>query len=411
MRITDPISKFLAIPGFSVVNVERMGQSEIWIELDSLSSRHRCPLCRGPGTRYDCVYRRIQDLPFGPTLVFLLVPVTRILCARCGVHQVRLSWTAPGARRTRRLDHMIYLMTEETTVSYAAALNSLSWDTVHRIEVRFARERLRGRFRGPYRKIGIDEVSYGKRHRYLTIVTDLERRRVIWIGKNRREETLEKFVRWLGPMRSKVKFVVLDMHQPYINIIRRRMPRATIVFDRFHLMKLLTGAVDEVRRRVQSALPPADRKILKNKRYVLLANRDDLSPAKEIALRELLEVNWELSTTYLLKEDFRALFDTHHLEVAERRFRAWAKRVRESKVPELKAFAKTLRRHWKGVMAYFRSGRLSNGLAESFNNVIATIRKKGYGYRNLDNLFMKIHREVGEIGSELQRVLQKRIAL
>lgn len=410
MRLYDPMSLFLAIPGFSVVWVERVDPSEVWIELEWLSTRPRCPLCGIRGRIYDRKYRRVQEPSFGEMLVYLLVPIHRIVCEDCGVHQVRLPWLAPAGHRTRRLDRTIYLLTEEMSIDFVASLYDLSWDTVHRIEVRYARQRLRGRFRGPYRKIGIDEVSYAKRHRYLTIVTDLERRRVIWMGEGRREATLEKFIRWLGPMRGKVKFVVLDMHQPYINVIRRRMRRAGIVYDRFHLMKLMTGALDEVRRRVQNSLPRKDRKVLKKKRYVLLANREDLSPKKEVSLRELLAANWEIATTYLLKEDFRAQFETDDAEAAARGLRAWTRRVRESKIPELRDFVKTLRRHWKGVLTYFKSGRLANGLAESFNNVIATIRKKGYGYRNLDNLYMKIHREVGEIGSELVRVISRRVA-
>ncbi|MBI5365650.1 MAG: ISL3 family transposase [Planctomycetes bacterium] len=407
MRDRNPISELLAIPGYRALEVEKPWIEVLWIRLESLSSRPACPGCRKRCPIYDRVERRIRDIPHGTWSVELIVPVPRVNCPSCGVLQVRLAWVGPRGRRTRRFEAWIYLLTEGLPTNTAGDLADLAWGTVHDIEARYSASRLRGRFRGPYPLLGVDEVSYAKGHQYVTIVTDLRRRRVIWVGKDRRKESLAKFFRWLGPLSRKIRYFVTDMHEPFIQAIREST-RATIVFDRFHIMKLLSGAIDAIRRRVQSALPPDQRKVVKNSRYLLLANRDKLTKKREVRLAELLAANTDITAAYLLKEDFRELYQAETLEEARRLFREWMDRVRESRIPELARFVKTLKNHWRGVMAYFSSRRLSNGLAECFNNIIRTIQKRGYGYRNMRNLVLKIYRVVGEIPSEIEALVIRR---
>ncbi|HLC28033.1 MAG TPA: transposase, partial [Dehalococcoidia bacterium] len=159
---------------------------------------------------------------------------------------------------------------------------------------------------------------------------------------------------------------------------------ATIVYDQFHLIKHLNGALDDLRRRIQRELPADERKVLKNKRYVLLKAREDLTPRQRVALAELKRANEPLSTAYLLKEDFREIYQAQNVGEARQGFADWIRHVRAAAIPEMLGFLKTLRRHFNGVLAFFRYGhRVTNGLAEGFNNVIGTLKKIAYGFRDL----------------------------
>jgi transposase len=190
--------------------------------------------------------------------------------------------------------------------------------------------------------------------------------------------------------------VVIDMHDPYRQAIAETIPHARIVYDRFHLVKLLNKSLDDLRRRLQRDLPPEDRKVLKNKRYVLLKPNEKLTTKQQVALAELQRVNEPLSTAYVLKEDFREIYQSRRVSEARTAFAHWIRRVRASGIPELQDFVKTLRRHFTGVLAFFRYGhRLTNGLSEGFNNVIGTIKKVAYGFRDLVYFRLKILRHCG----------------
>jgi transposase len=185
----------------------------------------------------------------------------------------------------------------------------VDWQTVKDAEVRHIRGLLRKRDLRGIRELGIDEVAEATGHRYLTLVTDLARHRVIWVGEGRSRGTLKAFFRWFGAERTRcVRRFVIDMHDPYELEIRAQCRRARIIYDHFHLSKLLHKALDTLRRRLQAQLPPAGRRHLKGKRYLLLRARERLTSTQRVRLRELLRLNQPLNAAYILKEDFRAVF-------------------------------------------------------------------------------------------------------
>ena len=395
----EDISWLLGIPNHQVIGVELMEEGEALVVLERRPRVLKCPKCGRRCNCYDTVLRLIRDMPIWGQSTTLAVPWPRAECESCGILSIRYRWVGPTGRRTRRYERWIFDLTRWIPVNDVAKVTGLAWETVKQIEKRYIRGALRKRDLEGIKALGFDEVSYRKGHRYLTIITDIKRKRVIAVEKGRDSAALRRFFRRFGKERlAAVREAVIDMHDPYLKAIREAMPQATIVYDRFHLMKLLNRSLDDLRRRIQRDLPVEDRRVLKNKRYVLLKPSEHLTRRQRVALAELKRANEPLSTGYLLKEDFREIYQAVDATEARADFADWIRRVRAAAIPELLDFLKTLRRHFKGVLAFFRYGhRLSNGLAEGFNNVIKTIKKVAYGFRDLAYFRLKILRHCGRL--------------
>jgi len=273
----------------------------------------------------------------------------------------------------------------------------IDWETVKDAEVRYIRGLLRKRNLDGVTRIGIDEVSYKKGHKYLTLVTDLDGHRVIYATHGNDGRAIGRFLTWFGPMRCRrLKVVVTDMHDPYLKVLRERLPHAALVFDHFHVSKVVHDALDEIRRRLQRELPPAGRRILKGQRYVVLRARENLSERDRVSLQELLAANTDLTAGYVLKEAFRDVFTATNRSDGRKRLKEWEEQVRESGVPELLKVLETIERRRSGIENFFQY-RVANGIAEGFNNVVGTIKKQAYGFHDRDYLKLKILRVCGKL--------------
>lgn len=402
MPAPDRITAVLGLQTYRVVRFRRI--SKQWIEL-MLQPRQAGWVCPGCGDRfviyYDKQMGRLGDLDLARHRSVLIVPKYRVACDRCGVRRVPLSIARPHARCTKRFERWLFVLTRSMPVGEVAKVMGVDWDTVRDAEMRYILGLVRKRHLDGISDLGIDEVSEKKGHRYLTLVTDIAHRRVLWVGRGRDRAVLRRFFRWFGPRRTRhLKAVVIDMHEPYETEIRAHCPRAKIVYDRFHLMKMLNGALDSLRRRLQNELPPEGKRYLKNKRYLLLKGRESLTPRQRVRLAQLLRVNEPLSAAYVLKEDFRALFDERDPKEARRALRDWKARVRESPVPELLDFLVVLDRHRYGIQNFFRQ-RITNGLSEGFNNVVKTIKKVACGFHDWRYFRLKILRRCGRLENPL----------
>lgn len=273
----------------------------------------------------------------------------------------------------------------------------IRWETVKDAEIRYIRGLLRKRNLDGITRIGIDEVSYKKGHKYLTLVTDLDGRRVIYATHGNDGKAISRFLKWFGPKRCRrIKVVVTDIHDPYLKVLRRRLSNAALVFDHFHVSKIVHDALDEIRRRLQRQLPPAGRSILKGQRYVLLRAREKLNSRQEVSLQEILDANTDLTKGYVLKEAFREVFKARNLRDGRKRLHAWEAQVRESGVPELLKVLGMIERRRSGIENFFQY-RAANGMAEGFNNVVGTIKKQAYGFHDRDYLRLKILRVCGKL--------------
>jgi transposase len=292
-------------------------------------------------------------------------------------------WAETGSRFTELFEDLVAYLAQATDKTHVSRLVGIAWASVGTIVTRVvARCQDPARLEG-LRRIGIDEFSYRKHHRYLTLVVDHERRRVVWAGKGRSSESLTPFFEELGEEgRARVEVATIDMAQGYIKAIQDNLPNARIVFDRFHVQKLAGDAVDEVRRGIQRQGKGTEQeKALRKSRYALLKSPWDLSPVEREKLASVQQANRPLFRAYLLKETLREALNYKQPWRARRALKSWLAWASRSKLAPFVRVGRTIRKHIEGVMAYV-SERLTNGIVEGINNRLRVIARRAYGFHS-----------------------------
>lgn len=410
-KLTRPrVATVLQLLDLAKYEVEKVERWPGWgrLFLKRKRSVYPCPGCRQVYIFIQSKrWRRLRDLDISGRHTELMAPVYRIRCSTCGRQEVPITLARWNARCTKRLERDLFRLTKDMTVKAVSERMDLDWETVKDSEVRYIRGLLRKRKLDGITRIGIDEVSHQRGHQYLTLVTDLDHRRVIFATPGNDGRSVERFLAWFGGKRCKrLKVVVTDMHDPYVKVLRKKLPKTALVYDHFHVSKAIHNAIDEIRRRLQNQMPKKDRDIIKGKRWVLLRARETLSDRQEVSLQELMEMNKELAEAYILKEDFRWAFKATTRMAGEKRLGRWETKARESEIPEILDVLKTIERRREGIMNFFEY-QVANGMAEGFNNVVGTIKKQAYGFHDREYLMLKILRICGKLDSDTLMRKQK----
>ena len=279
------------------------------------------------------------------------------------------------------------------TVQDVSELFKISWGTVKNID----KEYLQKHYSKPVLKnveiIAIDEFAVQKGHKYQTVVYDLKAGRVIYVGAGRAEESLDKFWKRLRHSGAKIQAVAMDMWLPYFNAVLTNLPEAKIVFDRFHIFKLMNQTMDEIRRALyHDETFLNNRSVIKGIRWLLLKNNNNLNDEREERkqLEQALEINKPLAEAYYLKEELGQLWLQNTREEAEKFLTSWATRAWATTIQELRKFVKTLLGHRTGILNWF-DFRISTGPLEGFNNKIKVLKRKAYGYRDMEYFALKIY--------------------
>lgn len=278
-----------------------------------------------------------------------------------------------------------------------ALKEGLSETTVLDIFKKKGKEQHRGLERGSVRVLGVDEISVRKGHQnYALVLTDLERRCVLEVFDNRRQDTFETWLEGLSNQeKGAIKVVSMDMWNPYRYAVQRKLPKAKIVADRFHVIKQLNHQLNLLRRKVQRQANEQLAEILKGSRWLLLKNRADLNPKEEKKLTLILAACPELRQTYLLKEEFRTICNKIKDKVqAERFLRAWCYKAEATDSRYLRKFVRTLRNWWSEFLNYFDEG-ITQGFVEGTNRAIRGIINRAFGFRDFANFRLQVLVEHG----------------
>jgi transposase len=350
--------------------------------------RPRCSECGRKCAGYDRIRgRRWRHLDLAGMTLHLRYDTRRVDCPDCGVKVEQLPWAETSSWFTRPFeDHVGYVAQrcDKTTVS---AMMRIAWETVGAIIQRVvARHRDRDLLDG-LTHIGVDELSYRRHHEYITVVVDHTRGHVIWAKPGKNADTLKAFFDELGTERcAKLEAVTIDMSGAYIKAVTECSPQAQIVFDRFHVQRLVQDAVDEVRRdEVRAATSVDEKKQLKGTRWPLLKSFWNLSLFESSRLSSLQRENKRLYRAYLLKEAMVAVLDCRWEALARYKLDEWIRWARRSRLEPFKRVAATIREHADGILAYVRSG-LSNGRTEGLNGKARTLTRRSYGFHNAHGL-------------------------
>jgi len=318
----------------------------------------------------------------------------RVLCPKCnGVHIESLDWLAKNPRYTERFALHVGNLCRSMTISAVAESERLSDSTVKELSKLYMAEQVRLAGAPAPRAIGIDEIAVHKGHEYRVVVSDLDQGRPIWFGgQGRSEADIDQFFTFLGVKQSSnIKIAVMDMWRAFRNSVHSHAPQAEIVFDKFHIMRHLSTALDQVRRDEYDRLAGKDRSYIKGQRYTLLSNRENLSLKGQDALAKLLKANKRLNTAYVLKESFGQLWSYRTEDEAMEFFEHWKQSLRWKRLAPYQKFARMIENHWDGIASYCRpENKVSLGMVEGLNNKIRVIQRTAYGYRDEEYLRLKI---------------------
>ena len=336
----------------------------------------------------------MRDLSSGDVRIYLEMEIRRVECRHCGrVKRERLEWLADNPFYTKRFSCYVGCRCRQSTIQDIAKELHLDWDTVKTLEKQYMREQLAKAGNPGPRAIGIDEISIRKGHTYRIVVSDLIRRRPIWFGGEDRSETsMAQFYDWLGDKKSRgIRLAVMDMWKPFRKVALARAPRAAILFDKFHIMRHLGEALDNVRKTEYARLSGKDRRYIKGQKYTLLSHRENLTLEGRQTLRTLLAANKRLNTAYLLKESFGQLWDDEREGWARKFFENWRSSLKWQRLKPYEEFAEMIDRHWDGIAAYCKpENKVSLGFVEGLNNKIRVIQRRAYGLRDQEYLRLKI---------------------
>ena len=340
-------------------------------------------------TAYDTEEKRWQHLNFFQHRCYLHARVPRLRDAQGKVYQAEVPWARPGSGFTLLFEAYAMLLIEyEMPVCKVAETLSVTQPRVWRvfdywIERAFSKDDL-----SEVKQVGVDETSRKKGHEYITQFVDLERSRTVFVTEGKNAATIEKFVEELetkNGKRENIELVSMDMSPAYIAGVMDKLPESKIVFDKFHLVKMLNEALDDVRR-----LERKGNELLKNHRYTILRKYENLSLKKKYELDALLPLYPKLGEAYRLRQLFLDVFDVSDAEEAKGYLWFWCDQAIEAGIEPFKKFVNSVKFHWSGIVAYFDK-KVTNGVLEGINSKIQLAKRRARGYRNTNNFINMIY--------------------
>ena len=395
------VARILHLPGYGVyreVFDETAQTLTLWVRQTAKVPYYCCRGC-GISTREarGCTERRVRDLPWGTWRIWLVVEVHHLACPRCGRRREQPPFLAGTGHRTLRVEAAVAQACESAPVRRVAAQWGLPAETVRQIDKRALQRWAKARPWKPLRYLGVDEIYLGKRDKFLTVVSNLETREPLWAGRDRKRETLDQFFAEVLPPRRRrfVRAVCVDMWEPFAQSLRAHLPRARLVYDKFHVLQHANAAVDETRRAEFFRKGGHLRGLVRGKRWLLLTRWHHLKRKDRQTLRDLFAVNRRLAKAYQLREQLEQLW-TYTYEGAARRFlTTWIRALRWQRLPAFQQFAGLLQRHLHGILAYCHE-KVPFGVVEAINGNIRAVIRRGRGYRDHQYLLLKVQRFTAE---------------
>jgi len=407
MQIESILRRLHPVPGFVYAKAEWAGsraRPAVHVHVrPRRGSRAVCSVCCKKRPGYDVLDERLFTfVPLWGLAVSLVYAMRRVDCYRCGVTVEMVPWASGKSHATHAFVWFIASWARVLSWTEVARRFRSSWDTVFRCVEHAVHWGLEHRDLDGIRAIGVDELAWKKGHKYLTLVYQLDhgRRRLLHIAQQRTAASFRAFFDMLGEERSKaIVFVASDMWKAFLAVVRERCSSAIHVLDRFHVMQLLSKAVDQVRRDELRGLRAKGRQaVLTKTRWLLLKRPSNLRRDERARLRQLVAINLRSVRAYLLKEQFQH-FWTYASDMWARRFLArWTTMALRSRLAPFKTFARTLRKHRRELLAWFAArGMFAHGATEGFNNKARITTRKAYGFRTYEHATIALYHALGDL--------------
>lgn len=366
-------------------------------------SKALCSGCEKPMPGYDTLSeRRFEFIPMWGMLVFLLYCSRRVNCRSCGVVVEKLPWS--DGKHHSTIAHMLFLAHWARKLSWKETAESFhsSWDRVRDAVAYGVKFGLAHRILESVRAIGVDEIQSNKGHHYVTLVYQIDEgeTRLLWVGKERTEESFRDFFTVIGEkVASEILFVCSDMWKPYLKVIAEKCSDALHILDRFHIAAKMNKALDEVRaaetrRLVRDGFQP----VLSKSRWCVLKRKENLTAKQQVRLRDLLRYNLQTVRAYLMKEDFQQFWAYNSPAWAGKFLDFWCHQAMRSRIEPMKKIARTLRSHRELLLNYFKARKqFSSGVVEGLNNKAKVTIRRSYGFRTFPVLEIALYHTLGKL--------------
>ena len=392
---TSSFHRTQGIRGYKLQKTEHTKETEVY-HLRSTAKQKDCPSCGSKNTSLVETghTRDIRGLCIGFKRIIMRLFMRRIVCHECGSStQEPISFcSGPYVRFTIWAARFVLALRVEMSIQAVAKFTGLNWETVKNIEKAWLKKKYRRILLKDVTYLGIDEVHLGTKMGFITVVRDMDSGAVLFIGKGKDGAALDPFRKRLARRASKIKAVSMDMSSAYRAWVEKVLPDADIVYDHFHVIKLINDRMDTLRKSTMNKLEEEQKKELKGRRFLLLRNQENLSPEAADELKRLRFQYKDLGTVSLLKECLRNIYKlAPTYELARTAFHLWCEKAVASGIRCLKQMAKTIRSRLEGILAYWTHDKLTNASQEGFNNKIGWLIRQAYGYRDEEYLFLKIY--------------------
>jgi transposase len=389
---TAIIRAFFNFRGVKILNFEVHDSASLTM-VELVPDQRFKPICSKCFNKADRLHstesRLIRDLNISTSQVVIKLHYRKVFCDRCGIRVEHHDFVDPYSHITKRLEQYVFMLCQLMSLMDVCRLTQLPWHQVKAIDKKGLSQRFSHRTFSGLKLLCVDELAVRKGHHYLTIVANHETGEVLYVAEDRNSDSLVQFFKTLAAeLLLSIEAIAMDMWDPYIKAVSDYCPHAKIVFDQFHVIKAFNSIINEIRNSEyrQSADSSA---YLKNSKYLLLKNAHNLTPAELPRLKAILRRNKNLATVYLLKDYLKRLWQYKYVKSAVNFLDYWCQLARESAIPELKKFVKMLLRYAYGIINHCRYP-ISTGRLEGINNKIKVMKRRAYGYHDLDYFKMKI---------------------
>jgi len=354
-----------------------------------------CPSCEEDRCSvHDTKERTWRHLNFFQYETYLHARVPRVRCGRCGIKQVEVSWARAGSGFSLLFELLVLQLSREMSVAGVGALVGEHMNRIWRILEHYVERARRRVDLSSFHVLGIDEFSVRKGHEYMTSFSDIDASRVIFTGESRRKEVIEEFaddMKERGYDLRRIDLICCDMWDPYLNGISKHIPRATVVFDRFHIMKQMNKAIEKVRWAEQKT-----NEDLKKTRFIWLKNPKNLTEKQADQLTELKKLDLKTARAYQIKLALSRFWEIKEPNESEHYLKKWYFWATHSRLDPVIEVARGIKRYWQGVLNYTHS-RITNGVVEGLNSKIKTAMKRAYGFKQTQYLRTIVYLVVGKL--------------
>jgi transposase len=384
--------------------VEGPGEPALEVELHARKNgRPICSGCGRLGPGYDRLpERRFEFVPLWGIGVCLVYALRRVDCRSCGVTVERVPWAVGKCHLTTSYRWFLARWAKRLPWEEVARIFHTTWRNVFEAVRHAVFWGIFHRDLGGIEAIGVDEIQWQRGHRYLTLVYQIEdgMKRLLWIARDRTEQSLRGFFQYLSDAeRQCIRFVCSDMCQAYLNVVAEQLGQAIHVLDRFHIMKNMNEAIDQVRRSEAARLKrDGYEPVLKHSRWCLLKRPENRTEKETVKLSELLQYNLQSVRSHLSKEEFQRFWEYASPFWAGRFLDDWCNRTMRSKIEPMKQVAKSLREHRDLLLNWFRAkGTVSAGSVEGLNNKAKLTTRKAYGFRTYEAVEIALYHTLGNL--------------